>query len=288
MKIIDYHCQHNSSSGVEETIIAESGLCFPEVHSNADDLVTLAKIVKEAQKDNFCGIPFCHTVEGEAMGASINLGDALHGPRAKEYICNTVEEFLALKEIDFSEGRIAEVIRAASLLRNQGEEVMLLLSGPFTILNVLIEPTKVFKVFRKNPDLMGKIFDKLQQQMLLYVKELKKAGVRVISYADSSGGLNILGPKFFEQTLDLFTVEFLKNMSDLLGSDGLIILCPKTTLGLISTHKAVWGFIDVEPNSHYRTACMSAIGNARFIGESCIKDVSYKARKNQIRTLNFL
>lgn len=285
MKIIDYKCRHTSSSGVEENLAKKSGLSFPEAHCHADDIVTLAKIMKNNQGDDFCAIPFCHTVEGEAMGAIVNLGDEKNGPRAKEYICQSLEEVLGLDAIDFSKGRIAEVIKAASALRSEGEEVVLLLSGPFTILNVLIDPTKVFKVFRKQPEIMEAVFNKLQKELINYVKAMHEVGVRVISYADSSGGLNILGPKFFEKTLELFTVDTLKTISEVIGEEGLVLLCPKTTLGLISSERAEWGFIEVNPEATYRKVCMSAIGKAQFIGETCLQNVNYAVRNGKLRTV---
>ncbi len=288
MKIADYKCHHNNSSGVEESIIAESKLSFPEVYKSANGLAQLSKIAKNAQNDNFCMLPFCHTVEGEAMGASINLGDALHGPRAKDYCCQTIEDVLALEDIDFSKGRIAEVIKAASILKSEGEEVVLFLSGPFTILNVLIDPVKVFKVFRKSPNVMALVFSKLQKQLLNYVQAIKNEGVNVVSYADSSGGLNILGPKFFDQTLEIFTVDTLKKMGQILGKDGLVMLCPKTTLGLVSTGRAEWGFVDVGSEKSYRDACIDVIGKAQFIGETCIKNNSYKVKNKQVRTVTIL
>jgi len=285
MKLVDYKCRHDETEEKISQVIMASGLKFPQVHKSGREMATLSKLIKEAQGDDFCILPFCHTVEGEALGGHVNLGDARNGPRAKAYVCDSMEDILTLKTIDFSTGRIAEVIRAASYLVENGEEVVLYLSGPFTILNVLIDPTKVFKAFRKSPELMGAVFNKLQDELLSYVKIMRASGVKVVSYADSSGGLNILGPKFFEQTMDMFTVETLKKVSNIVGNEGLVILCPKTTLGLISSGRADWDLIEVTPDVAYRKACILAIGKARFIGETCIKNPSYTIRNGQIRTV---
>ena len=59
-------------------------------------------------------------------------------------ICRTMEELLELPEIDFTSGRIHEVLLACQELRNQGEQVVLQVSGPFTILNVLMDARYVF------------------------------------------------------------------------------------------------------------------------------------------------
>ena len=89
--------------------------------------------------------------------------------------------------------------------------MVLQVSGPFTILNVLIDARYVFKGMRKQPEVMKKVFWKLGDEILRFMEEAKKYDVDLISYADSSGGVNILGPKMAEQVVEDFTFEFLKN-----------------------------------------------------------------------------
>lgn len=285
MKLIDYKCRYLNGSEAESSAMESSGLKFPEAHCNAKDIALLSKSIKSAQNGAFCCVPFCHTVEGEAMGATINLGDAVNGPRAKSYCCDSLEDLLSLPDIDVTTGRISEVIKASAQLKQEGEEVVLYLSGPFTILNVLIDPTRVFKTFRKEPEVMVSVFEKLEIQLLNYVQAMKNVGVTIVSYADSSGGLNILGPKFFEKTMEHFTVKFLKKLSDTLGDEGLIILCPKTTLGLISSGRASWGFVDVSPEITYQQAVIKAKGKVQIVGETCLKNTSYTVRHGKIRSV---
>ena len=65
------------------------------------------------------------------------------------------------------------------------------------------------KGMRKKPEFMERIFAKLGKKILAYMK-LEEQGADFISYADSSGGVNILGPKMAEQMVDLFTYDFVK------------------------------------------------------------------------------
>ena len=82
---------------------------------------------------------------------------------------------------------------------------MLEVSGPITILNVLIDIKQIFKGMRKDFEFMKSVFHKVGTQILSYIKEAKKYGVDFISYADSAGGVNILGPKMAEQMVEGFT-----------------------------------------------------------------------------------
>ena len=75
-------------------------------------MVTLSKMLKEKDKAVICELPFCHTLEAEAMGGIINLGNEIAGPRAGGYVCTDVEEILNLPDMDFTKGRIQETLLA--------------------------------------------------------------------------------------------------------------------------------------------------------------------------------
>ena len=211
-EIKDFNCTYDNSAGINGEVTEGLGLCFPDAYLHSDTMAKLSKALKEHDNAPFCELPFCHTVEAEAMGGIINYGNEKTGPRAKEYLCTEVEELLKLPEIDYSKGRIHEVLTACRKLREEGEHVVLQVSGPFTILNVLIDARYVFKGMRKKPEIMKEVFWKLGREVLRFIDEAKKYGVDMVSYADSSGGVNILGPKMAEQVVNDFTCEFVKEL----------------------------------------------------------------------------
>ena len=71
-----------------------------------ETMAALSKALKRHDGASFCELPFCHTVEAEAMGGIINYGNEKTGPRAKEYICTSPEELLELPAMNLQEGRI--------------------------------------------------------------------------------------------------------------------------------------------------------------------------------------
>lgn len=161
------------------------------------------------------------------MGGIVNMGDGNLGPRAKEYCCTYAAELLELPEIDYSKGRIYEVLEACQRLREQGEHVALMISGPFTIFNVLIDPKYVFKAMRKQPELMQDIFQRIERELLTYIKIAVEYGVDMISYADSSGGVNILGPKMTEQVVMDFTYDIFEKDHRVVGWKSNAVIVPE-------------------------------------------------------------
>ena len=236
--IKDFNCTYDNSAGIRSEVTEGLGLTFPDAYTHCDTMVTLSKVLKEKDKAVICELPFCHTLEAEAMGGIINLGNEIAGPRAGGYVCTDVEEILNLPDMDFTKGRIQETLLACKKLREEGEHVVFEVAGPFTILNVLIDARYVFKGMRKKPEVMEKVFWKLGDQILKYMELVKEYGGDLISYADSSGGVNILGPKMMEAVTVNFTYPFLKKIEQLADDKTMILLCPKTTLALIGTEKA--------------------------------------------------
>jgi Uroporphyrinogen-III decarboxylase len=274
-EIKDFNCTYDNSAGIHADVTKELGLTFPDAYMHGDTMVVLSKALRGHNGAAFCELPFCHTVEAEAMGGIINYGNEKAGPRAKEYICTSVEELLELPEIDFTTGRIQEVLKACEILRGQNEQTVLQVSGPFTILNVLIDAKHVFKAMRKKPELMKGVFWKLGKEVLRFMEEAKKRGVGLLSYADSPGGVNILGPKMAEQIVEDFTYPFLKKAELLADGDTMVLLCPKTVFALLGTGKAELRDIELQEPLPYGEACIRMKGRAKLAGQMCIKNVGY-------------
>lgn len=279
--ISDFRCRFDNSIGISPEVTNDLELSFPEAYQHADSMVKIAYELKKQEGVSFCKLPFCHTVEAEAMGGIINMGDAHCGPRAKEYCCNSIEELLRLPEIDYSVGRIREVLKACAILRSQGEHVVLMISGPFTIFSVLIDPRHVYRAMRRQPELMRSVFQKIEKELLRFVEEALKNQVDMISYADSSGGVNILGPGMAEQVVEDFTYDFIKKVAERTVGKALLLLCPKTTLALKGMGKAYCEEHELPEVLRYGEACVSAIGKVGIAGQMCIKNTEYRL-KNRI------
>ena len=283
--ISDFNCTYDNAIEISPEITKDLKLSFPDAYMHADTMVKIAHAMNRKEGASFCMLPFCHTVEAEAMGGIVNMGDGNFGPRAKEYCCTSAAELLELPEIDYSKDRIHEVLEACRILRKQGEHVALMISGPFTIFNVLIDPKYVFKAMRKQPELMKNVFRKIEKELLRFIKVAISYGVDMISYADSSGGVNILGPKMAGQVVADFTYDFLKKAAELMDGKAMLLLCPKTTLALIGTERACYVDHELPEVMRYGDACISMIGQVSVVGQMCIKNIDYQLENKKLREI---
>ncbi len=278
-KILDYKCPDDDKTNLSLELKKESGLTFPEAYKYAQDMVKLSLFLKEKSGSNLCSLSFCHTVEGEALGANINFEGDNVGPRAKDYIVTDLEEILSLSDINFNEGRIFQTLKAIEILKDKGEFVVLDICGPLTILNTIIDSKKVFIALRKNPELIRRVFDKLQNNIIKYFEEAISRDVDLISYADPVSGVIILGPKIAEEYINSFVYPFFKAVKELDWKNTAIHLCPKTTLQLIGCEKAEYKEYDFDEKKAYYDGLKIFNEDKHFWGERCINLIEKKEKK---------
>ena len=281
-KLIDFECKHQNGSGFSEEIIKLTGLTFPEAHNDSASLAALALAVKKEENLPFCMLPFCNTIEAEALGAKIELGDPRIGPRPKEYTFSIMEDLLQISPIDFAKGRIRNVLEACSFLKDQGEKVALGICGPYSIINCVMDLSIFFKSWHRNPELVEEVLAFLADNLLNYCQAACEAGVDIISYADPAGSLKILGPRYSEKTAKLFTIPFLSKAISIADKKCLIHICPKTYLVLKGLDMVEYGAISISDKISYNEAVIMAIKKTDVIGQACLKDNLYSINKNLI------
>lgn len=280
-KITEFYCEPENMEGLQKEDALLAGCVFPEAYVRLEEMVKLAKFYKESSKDVFCEMPFCHTLEAEALGADIRLGDGTTPPHVGEYCCETLEEMLKLPQMQLESGRMAETLKACRELSESGEKVIFNLSGPLTICNSLIDIRTIFKAFRKCPEQMQVLLDKFCREELRLIKAAEEAGVRWFSYADSAGAVSMIGPNMLEQLTKTFTVPFLVKAYEQMKQDSMMILCPKTTFALLGTGYGVLEDVTLPEVMTYHEACAKMAGTIKIAGQMCMKRREYQL-KNRI------
>lgn len=285
MRIRDYKCTYENENGIPEEIVKEMESAFPDVYCRAELLKKMAEKVATFYQNDLCVLPFCHTIEAEAMGGNVVLGNGYKSPRTGTHICQSAKEVLTLPEIDYSHGRIHETLLACRRLNEKGKAIVLEVSGPFTILNGLTDISNVYRLMHKEPEVMYQIFLKLESELLRYIEIALEYGVKMISYADPIGGVRMMGAKRVAQVVDEFTYDFLKKSEKLAAGNAVIILCPKTAFALLDCGKAEWEDVVVLPGTSYGKACREMIGRAGIIGQICIKRQDYLLKNGVLKVI---
>ncbi|KHK03957.1 uroporphyrinogen decarboxylase family protein [Desulfovibrio sp. TomC] len=278
-------CGHLDATGVEAGLLARLGLTFPDIHTDGAAMARLSQGIKEHKGAALCQLPFCCTVEAEALGAFIRLGDAVTGPRAGAFVWSSLGEVLRLPPLDTAAGRMGQVLRACSLLAGAGQPVALEISGPLTILNWLMELAVVIREWRRDAVLMAEVLTRLQDDLAGYVLAAAKAGVSVLGYADPTGVLSILGPKRFAFMADRFVLPLLGRLQADVGGKAAVHVCPKIAHALVSEGRAQWQDLPLGRPMAYGQGCLAAGKSGLPLGEACLKNTGHFLKKGVIKQL---
>ncbi len=174
---------------------------WPKAHVDAETMAKLAEFPYKNRLFDNIGVPFCMTVEAEAMGAKVDLGDEFTEPRVCEYAIGTVTEYNKLQPIQMDEGRRKVVLDAIRLLCRSSPDAAIIgnITGPISTASSLIDANVFYRELRKEKAAAHAALDSVTEQLIAFGKAQIEAGAEFIAIADPSGTGEILGPKLFEE-----------------------------------------------------------------------------------------
>ena len=194
-------CPGGMMNMVTTELMQTCGSFWPEAHS---DPRLMSKLALAAHKEQFFenyGLPFCMTVEAEAMGAKVDLGSEIYEPHVIEYAIRTVSDWQQLLRIDCSGGRARVVLEAIALLKEQKNGVPIVgnITGPMSVASNVLDPIILYKELRRKADDSLQLMNFIAEELLAFALLQVEAGADVITISDPSGTGEILGPELFKK-----------------------------------------------------------------------------------------
>ncbi len=232
-------CPGGMMNMVVEDVMDITGVKWPEAHENAEMMAKLTMGVYENGGFENFGVPFCMTVEAEAMGATIGLGTKINEPRVIKYPITSVTEWKNLKELNINEKRVKIVLDAIKILKNQNTEVPIIsnIVGPISTASSLMEPVNYYKELRKKPKEAHELMEFVTVNLIRFAKAQVEAGAEIIAISDPSGTGEILGPKLFKEFAVPYLNKIIKAVKDEVPGGTIIHICGKL--------KSVYGILDL-------------------------------------------
>jgi uroporphyrinogen-III decarboxylase len=266
-----FKCTGNEQDRVPDSLLCELGFNYDEANSNAQKMALLSNAIKEHQNKSYCTLPFCHTVEAEAFGSSIILNNEL-GNRIAKYAINVNDDFDKINKIDFNSGRISKLLESIKILKRQGEKVCLDVTGPISLATSIMDSQIFYKSVRKDKGKIDKLMEVIEDSIVEFMLKAVELGVDVISYADPTGTIDIVGPKIYRDLSGQSTYRILKRVENKLGNT-VIHICGKTSTSLEAIELLEIEKIEAEGNNYFEMLARikEDRNDIRFIGHWCMK-----------------
>ena len=173
----------------------------PEAHYDAEKMAALAKAVYDKGFFENYGVPFCMTVEAEAMGAEVTMGRKDREPHVTDYAFDDVRNYKQVKPMDLESGRAKVVLDAIKILKSYDDGVPIVgnLVGPISVASSVMDAVKYYKQLRKQRELSHEYMDWITDELIRFGIAQIEAGADVIAIADPSGTGEIMGPGPFQE-----------------------------------------------------------------------------------------
>lgn len=205
-------CPGGMMNMITSELMDTCGVTWPKAHTDAEMMAKLAL----ANYENGCfenvGVPFCMTVEAEAMGAEVTMGTKIFEPHVTGYAIDSVLDWKQLKPVNHEEGRAKVVLDAIRILKAKNLDVPIVgnITGPISTASSVMEPVNFYKDLRKHKKEAHEYMTFVTEQIIDFARAQIEAGADVIAISDPSGTGEILGPKYFEE----YAVKYLNMVLD--------------------------------------------------------------------------
>lgn len=205
-------CPGGMMNMISRDIMIKSGYFWPEAHKDPEKMAGLTYALNEAGGFENYGVPFCMTIEAEAMGAEVNMGSLLCEPHVVDSPLTSVEQLELLKPIDVNSGRVKVMLEAINILKAKNTDVPIIgnLTGPVSTAGTLVDMSILMKAFNKKPEESEKLMDFIVANLIVLAKAQVASGADVLCISEPSGTGEILGPKKFKN----FTIKYVNQILD--------------------------------------------------------------------------
>jgi [methyl-Co(III) methanol-specific corrinoid protein]:coenzyme M methyltransferase len=200
-------------------VMAATGHTLPDAHIDKQLMIALAEDVANHTGFENIGVPFCMTVEAQALGSDVDFGTLECEPKIK------TEKFPNAESVGFlPKGAITQSARGRTVIETIGElskrnpdiPVIGSITGPVSAAASIIDPMTFLKQLRKDRASAHKVMDYVTDQIIEYALLCADNGASVISIADPTATGEILGPKFFDE----YAVPYLNKLAGAIKSTG--------------------------------------------------------------------
>lgn len=237
-----------------------SQLDWPKVLDDPVALVERALQVKAFQKASRVVLPVQDEPFQRALGVHL-VYDWRLGIKVDTEYWQEDQAIEYLQTIYLTKDKLAVFFEVIKQLKDQGEEVLVEVSGVFTLMNAFLPYEKMILMTRKNRPLFDKITQKIVPIIIQYMTWLDELGVDYIYFADAVSGVDIVGPRFFKEYLGPLLLQMMDSAQSFKTSE--LLLCPRSFLSL-----ELMGVLEKDRQGIFHsTACSALIGDVP-IGEA--------------------
>jgi uroporphyrinogen-III decarboxylase len=216
--------------------------------------------------NNLLALPEGFATEAQALGASINQTSG--GFAVPSFLYADPAMLLNIPSID-TQPPIKHILE--KIRHENHRPVILKVSGPYSILASVVEPSLFYRWLKKNRFEAHAALQKITQGLANYIAAALANGAKIISLADPYANLAILGESIYKEYAGGYLAKLLRIILNR-SLCGLVHICPHSSLPLEQLGYAVSESIAVNANASFIDTLLELVKPEKTIltGHQCI------------------
>jgi len=218
-----------------------TGCAWPEAHQDARLMAQLALAAHRLGGIENVGVPFCMTVEAEAMGGGVDLGARGTEPSIGAYAIARPEETDRLTPLDAGQGRARVCIDAIRILGREAPHTPVIanLTGPVSLATSLLDPMIFYRAVIINKTGAHRLMHAVNTALKRFGSAMIEAGADVVCIADPSATGEIMGRRAFGEFALPYINELVTHLREKHGVPAIVHICGNVrTLGTMLSEVA--------------------------------------------------
>ena len=219
-------------------VMQETGCWWPAAHSDATRMATLALRMQQVTSFDNVAVPFCMTVEAEALGSEVNYGTETVQPWITREVLQSVEEVAGFVPQDSAaRDRRPVVLESISRLREAAPDLPVFggVVGPFSLAAQLLEASLLLRAVHRQPEAVRALLHLCADFVVAFAQRQVQAGADVVAVADPTATGEILGRRKYVE----FAEPYQRQVAATIQQIGVPVIlhicgCPNALLGSLA------------------------------------------------------
>ncbi len=186
------------------------GIKWPLFHQRSEEMARMAFGACEIFGFDAVRLPFCQTMEAEALGCEVSYRDFIPGNDVPLYTLGAIPQF----PDDFlKRGRIPDLLDAIRLLKRNADGRAMVLGGvvgPLTIARALLDSPPLLKASFRSPEKIVPFLEVGRRACIQLALELIEAGAEAIVIEDMTASPDILHPRTYNNMVAEYERQVIK------------------------------------------------------------------------------
>lgn len=200
-----------------------------EIQQDAALMAKTALLMRTAVKRKHVTLPVVDEPLFRSVGIQVT-SNWTTGISLPEYHYPTPQSLSEFKGFTCNPNILAPLFEAITLLKAQGEQVVVEIPGAYACLNALMAYENMILATRQNKTAYAFIMAETADVIRAYMVALDNAGCDYIYLADAVGGVELMGPKFYRKHYAPTMMHILSVLTELKQTE--LLLCPRTFIPL--------------------------------------------------------